>query len=356
MSAAPPKGSSALVKDVSPLAALFLEKIPLIDVRAPVEFAAGHLPGAVNLPLLDDQERAAVGAEYKLKGPEAAVALGHRLVSGANRERKISAWREFVQKNPKAIFYCFRGGLRSQISREWLRHAGTDRPLMVGGYKAARQFLLESLNSSASALKLVVIAGPTGSGKTSLVASLMERSVDLENLAHHRGSAFGAYADPQPSQVDFENQLSVELMKKTGQVFLEDESRMIGKLTVPAPLFDRLREAPVILIEEPIDVRIENIRREYVDGPSRFGSPYPGLKNSVQAISRKLGGVRTKEILELLEARADKDWIRLLLEYYYDPLYHAGLKRRSPLVLFRGSVRECLKAIQTGLPVTKVTL
>jgi tRNA 2-selenouridine synthase len=332
-----------LAKDAVPHAELFLNEIPFIDVRAPVEFAEGHLPGAVNLPLLNDEERAAVGTVYKNKGQQAAIDLGHSLVSGAAKEGRIAAWRDFARAHPSAIFYCFRGGLRSQISREWLAQSGHDLPLITGGYKAARTFLLLKLHERAAGLDYVVIAGATGGGKTELIRALGDKAIDLEGLANHRGSAFGGNETPQPSQANFENTLAVELMRRTGPVPIEDESRMIGRVSLPASLFDKMREAPVVLVEEPLEARIENIRREYVERPAKRGSPYPGIRAAVHAISRKLGGARAKEVLELLESADDAAWIEKLLKYYYDPLYEAGLKRRAPEILFRGTGKDCLE-------------
>jgi tRNA 2-selenouridine synthase len=331
-----------LVKDLDPQPSLFLGKVPLIDVRAPVEFAAGHLPGAVNLPLLNDEERAAVGTEYKLTGQEAAVALGHKLVSGENKARKIAAWRSYVTAHPDSVFYCFRGGMRSQISRSWLAAEGPERPLVIGGYKTARTYLSEQLIAISSRMEFVVVAGTTGSGKTQLISALGPHAVNLEGLANHRGSAFGGYCTPQPSQASFENSLAVELLNQRGPAIVEDESRMIGRVSLPGPMFERMKSSETVLIEEPLEERIENIKREYVDFPAKTASPYPVLRSAIQAISKKLGGARTKEILELMDSRRDHEWIARLLKEYYDPLYEDGLRRRSPRIIFKGRRDSCL--------------
>lgn len=357
----------------SQLAEFFLSEFPLIDVRAPVEFAQGHLPGAVNLPLLNDEERAQVGTAYKQQNREAAIELGHRLISGEVKSQRIQAWMKFLEKNPSAVIYCFRGGMRSQISRQWIQQAGLPRPLIKGGYKGARNFLIQSLTELSQSSSLLAVTGPTGSGKTRLLTAAKSSYpiLDLEALAHHRGSAFGGYQTPQPSQVNFENQMAVELLKlkaRTQQPLLvEDESRMIGRITLPGPFFTRMRESEVIWIEEDLESRVENIFEDYIlstdiGAPARPEAEDPSLpglavfalyRKSLAAISKKLGGLRSAEIFSLLvEAEEDfqsrrgleknREWIRKLLIYYYDPLYLASLQRRQVKCRFRGSREDCL--------------
>jgi tRNA 2-selenouridine synthase len=124
---------------------LFFEDTPLIDVRAPVEFATGSLPNSVNLPILNDEERALIGTTYKTQGRETAIQLGHQLISGDVKEQRLQAWRSYIDLHPHAVIYCFRGGLRSQITQQWLKEAGIQRPLITGGYKAVRSFIIETI-------------------------------------------------------------------------------------------------------------------------------------------------------------------------------------------------------------------
>ncbi|WP_340638266.1 rhodanese-like domain-containing protein [Salinicola tamaricis] len=147
---------------------LALLKWPLIDVRAPIEFAAGALPGAINLPLMDDDERREVGIRYKLSGQEAAVALGNELVTGDLRERRLDAWEAALDAAPESIIYCFRGGMRSKISQQWLRQRGRPVPRIRGGWKAMRNALLGLLEQQSSG-PLLLVAGLTGCAKTALV-------------------------------------------------------------------------------------------------------------------------------------------------------------------------------------------
>jgi len=167
----------------SEFADLLIRRAPLIDVRAPIEFVDGSIPGAVNHPLMNDEERAAVGKRYKDNGQEAAIALGEKLVSGELKTERIEAWKTFAAANPNGALYCFRGGLRSRTSQQWLSDAGIDYPLVEGGYKALRRFLIDSLERCTSTLPAMVIGGRTGTGKTRVLVAC-ERAIDLEGLAN----------------------------------------------------------------------------------------------------------------------------------------------------------------------------
>ena len=207
--------------------AILASDTPLIDVRAPIEFVQGAMPAALNLPLMNDDERAAVGTCYKRQGPDAALTLGHSLVNGETREARINAWREASLAHPEGYLCCARGGQRSHISQAWLKEAGIDYPLIRGGYKALRQTAIQ-VTIEQSQKPMVLIGGCTGNGKTLLVKQHAQ-GIDLEGLAHHRGSSFGRTLTPQLSQASFENHLAVELLKKdAARWVLEDEGRMIG--------------------------------------------------------------------------------------------------------------------------------
>ncbi|MGZ5278970.1 MAG: tRNA 2-selenouridine(34) synthase MnmH [Pseudobdellovibrionaceae bacterium] len=347
---------------------LFIEDTPLIDVRAPVEFLLGSLPGSQNFPILTDEERAAVGTTYKEKGQDAAMELGHVLVSGQTKERRLQQWLQFIKEHPKTVLYCFRGGQRSQITQKWLQEAGTERPLIQGGYKAVRQFLMDESDRISKTAPLMVISGPTGSGKTKFVQSFQAvlPTVDLEDLARHRGSAFGAMTDPQPSQIDFENTLAVKILKLEDRlsnripVLIEDESRMIGARHLPETLFDRMRAALVVWIDDPIERRVDRILKEYVQNPLENDpggeKVFAKFQKAVQAIHKRLGGLRTQEILQDLaqseaafqkgDLEPNRAWIEKLLSYYYDPLYLKSLDRRQVSVAFRGNFEACQDFVQ----------
>lgn len=356
---------------------IFLSNTPLVDVRAPVEFAQGSLPGAVNLPILNDEERSLIGTTYKKMGQEEAVRLGYQIVSGSVKEERVARWSQFITKNPHAVLYCFRGGKRSQITQQWLKEVGIERPLIVGGYKAARQYLMETIEEFSTQKELLILSGPTGSGKTTLISEVNDfyPSLDLESLARHRGSAFGAWSIPQPSQIDFENHLAFHLLRLDNssgkRLLVEDESRLIGKSCLPESFFCRMRSSEVIWLDEPLSVRVDNIFKDYIlDTPivnsADDGGQQPALqifenyKKALMAISKKLGGLRTQEVMNDLETarldflnkneiQANKIWIEKLLKYYYDPLYLKSLEQRQVKVLLRGpkkSVVDFLKSLK----------
>jgi len=239
----------------------------LLDVRAPVEFSKGAFPGSENIPLLDDKARHLVGIEYKKAGQQSAVNLGAELLSPAAREALVQHWLKFTARNPDGYLYCFRGGLRSRITQRWLSEAGCDYRLVKGGYKALRQFLIQSLHEQCEQLPFCLIGGRTGTGKTRLLNQI-PNSVDLEGLACHRGSSFGRTVEPQPTNIDFENAVSIALLKLSTTtklpVFLEDEARMIGSVCIPQPLRERTQRAPVAVLEAPLELRVCYAVEDYV--------------------------------------------------------------------------------------------
>ncbi|QOJ08717.1 MULTISPECIES: tRNA 2-selenouridine(34) synthase MnmH [Nitrosomonas] len=375
---------------IDDLTALFIADTPLIDVRAPVEFTQGSLPGAVNLPILNDEERALVGTTYKQQGSEAAIKLGYEMVSGSVKQNRLQQWLDFIHQHPQAILYCFRGGKRSQITQQWLRDTGIDSPLITGGYKRARQFLISTIDRFSEHRKLLVITGPTGSGKTRLIHDISNSHpvLDIEALARHRGSAFGGMSVPQPSQIDFENHLAVNLLKLeqnnlSEPVIVEDESRHTGKVYLPDSFFHHLRNSEIIWVDEPLATRVDNIFEDYIlttpiGQAQRIRQAIPPLASTVetreilrqqarqlfdkyagalQAISKKLGGDRFQEVSEDLEnARSDfenkneiqsnKIWIEKLVRYYYDPLYLGSLQRRRVNPCFKGSGQAVMDYLQ----------
>lgn len=326
-----------------------------LDVRAEVEFAKGSLPGSVNIPILNDEERRLVGTCYKVEGQSAAIALGESLVQGANREGKLLAWLAFFQENPSSVLFCFRGGMRSQYAQQWLADAGIVVPRIRGGYKHYRQFFGSLLQSWPEQRNFIVLSGRTGCGKTEILRTIgaPHNSLDLEALAHHRGSSFGAMAAPQPSQVDFEHHLAVAMMRipDVNTVLLEDESRLIGRCYLPESLVKRKLESPVVHVDEAIEGRALRIYGEYVAEPSLIFGPGQVLTNlldSLAKIKNRLGGVAYGRISGTLQtafasgdvAQAQElhhQWIQDLLAHYYDPLYDHYFATKRERIIFRGS-------------------
>jgi len=245
---------------------IVLENRPLIDVRAPVEFNKGAFPTTVNLPLMNDEERHLIGIRYKEQGNASAVQLGKELVGPVKQER-VQAWVDFVKAHRDAYLYCFRGGQRSQIAQAWLNAAGISIPRLKGGYKAFRGFLMQESENISKESDTLIIGGRTGSGKTILLQKLSS-SIDLEGLANHRGSSFGSFTTAQPTQIDFEDALGFALIKHAEQkhkhLIIEDESRNIGKVNIPKPVFDNFRQGKLIILHTPMKERVEITFEEYV--------------------------------------------------------------------------------------------
>lgn len=344
---------------------IVLENRPLIDVRAPIEFAKGAFPGSINLPLMSDEERHAVGITYKKEGNAAAVTQGHRLVSGELRSQRVQAWIDHISAQPESCLYCSRGGQRSQIAQQWIAEAGIVIPRLEGGYKAFRNYLLEALEHITLPKQLYILGGHTGSGKTILLNRL-EESIDLEGLANHRGSSFGRYATPQPTQIDFENSLAYALIRYFAQghqrLILEDESHNIGRCYIPAALFAQMKEAPVILLERSIEERIEITYAEYILASQAdyarvhaeggiAHSWIETMRHNFQRIRKRLGDQGYRELLGMLDhawgrqqrtgdPSEHKQWIEALLRRYYDPMYAYQIEQKGERVVFRGNESE----------------
>ncbi|MEY2909330.1 MAG: hypothetical protein RLZZ602_1853 [Pseudomonadota bacterium] len=352
---------------------LFLNDTPLIDTRAPVEFERGSFPTATNLPLMDDDERAAVGTCYKQQGQDAAIALGHQLVSGSIKEDRISAWQRFAESHPTGALFCFRGGMRSGISQQWLAEAGIHYPRIRGGYKAMRRWLLDELDAICEQREFIVVAGKTGSAKTRLLnesnnGKPLAGSIDLEGYANHRGSAFGRRVGGQPSQISFEIATAIALVKvdrgHQGSIIAEDESKLIGRCSLPPSLQAALRKAPLVVLDTTLEERVEHSFENYilanlaehqaldVDQDRAFEAFASGLLDSIDRIKKRLGGARHAELREVMELaladhrrgddRGHRAWIEPLLRDYYDPMYNYQLKDRQDRVLFRGRPEEVI--------------
>ena len=345
---------------------LFREDTPLLDLRSPGEFARGAFLTASNLPLMSDEERALVGTCYKQRGQQAAIELGHELVSGPVREQRMQGWLDWCRQHPDGVIYCFRGGLRSITVAGWLADCGQPMPRVQGGYKALRRFLIEDFEQRIGETRVWLLSGRTGSAKTRVIETL-DTSIDLEGLAHHRGSAFGRRPGGQPTQIDFENRLAINLLKHpVGKpLLLEDESKLIGRCFLPQPLQDRMADAPRIIIEEPLESRVQITLEDYVLGPlAEYRQHYPqeqaaeqlgeDLIAAMDRIRKRLGGARHQQLRSQLQAalarqseyadsQAHCAWIRPLLSDYYDPMYDHHAQRREGEVLFRGSRDEVME-------------
>lgn len=346
---------------------IVLNRTPLIDVRAPVEFASGAFPNAVNLPLMNDEERHLIGIRYKENGNEAAVKLGHELVSGEVKAERIRAWNEMIASHPDALMYCFRGGQRSKISQEWISEAGNEITRLQGGYKAFRHYLIEETEKSVEHFKPIVLGGRTGSGKTILLKKV-QNSIDLEGLANHRGSSFGRKIIPQPTQINFENALAYDLIEKLDKGYehlvFEDEGKNVGTVYIPKPFAAYLAEAPRVILETSTEERVETTFKEYVLEAQQmyteagYEDPLAVWRGDIQSamdrITKRIGSERHKEVCAIFANAVDeqmrngtleayKEWAEYLLREYYDPMYDYQIQKRSELIAFRGSGEEILE-------------
>ncbi|HEY9279965.1 MAG TPA: tRNA 2-selenouridine(34) synthase MnmH [Eoetvoesiella sp.] len=361
---------------------IFLSTVPLMDVRAPVEFYKGAFPHASNLPLMNDHERQRVGTCYKQHGQKAAIELGHQLVSGKTKSDRIAQWAAFARANPAGYLYCFRGGLRSQIAQQWLSSvAGIDYPRVRGGYKALRNFLVETTEAAVAECGFVLVGGLTGSGKTELLTQL-QNAIDLEGHANHRGSSFGKHATSQPGQIDFENALAIDLLKKRAlgmqQFVLEDESRLIGSCSLPQPLHQGMQNYPLVWLEDSFARRVERILRDYVvDLCAEFVATQgeePGfdafakrLTQSLGNLLKRLGGERYQRLAAAMDralaeqqrsgsVELHRDWIEGLLSEYYDPIYISQRDSKAARIEFRGDHQAIIEYLRHRVCKRSLTL
>jgi tRNA 2-selenouridine synthase len=335
----------------------------IIDVRAPVEVARGALPGAVNAPILEDAERHEVGLTYRRAGQEAAVALGFELTADS-MEQRVRQWRELTSRGPTA-FACWRGGMRSALAQSFL--GSSEVPRVEGGYRAVRAHLIAGLEPALVRRETLVLTGMTGTGKTDLLESLRAAPgvlvLDLEGEARHRGSSFGSLGE-QPAQQTFENALAARLLLDAGDgLLLEDESRRIGSLQVPEPLFDRIAGSKLLVLEAPWEERVERIHRQYIWEPAeRFGPTvsFTRLKAATERLRKRLGGELVTRLSTVLERSfAEGSWreplalepfIGPLLSEYYDPLYRRAMEKAERPVMRRGTREEITNWIQGWKP------
>lgn len=299
--------------------------LPLIDVRSPAEYLRGHIPGAVNLPLFSDEERACVGTLYKQQGRDAAMLEGLR-ITGPKLAPMVEEARRIAPDGRIGV-HCWRGGERSASVAWLLRKAGfSEVATLERGYKAFREHVLASL---AKPWNLFVLGGYTGTGKTVILELLRgqgEAVVNLEKLAQHKGSAFGGIGEGiQPSTEHFENLLwkALQQLGNSRPIWVEDESQMIGKAKIPDPFFALLRSAPVWFVDMPLEQRAQQLVETY--------GLYPAdeLADAIKRIQKRLGPQHAKEALDALGA-GNLHRVAEITLAYYDKTYARGLSQRDP--------------------------
>lgn len=297
--------------------------IPIADVRTPAEYAHGHIPGAVNIPLFTNEERVTVGTTYKQQGREAAILLGFDLTG--------SKWSGFIRQAleyapaKKIAVHCWRGGMRSTAMAWALDLYGFEVLLVQGGYKHYRRWVHKKLEQP---WVFTVVGGMTGSGKTRILTLLTqqgEQVVDLEDLAQHQGSTYGTLNRLiQPTQEQFENNLAARLapIDTSRRIWIEDESQNIGRCLLPKPFWTQLRSSFLVDLQVPLELRIDSLTKEYGDLDKDF------LVESTERIAKRLGPEQTKAAITAIREDRIPDFIRQVL-VYYDKAYLKGLKWRE---------------------------
>jgi len=348
---------------------LFQNNTPLIDVRAPVEYSRGSFPGVLNAPLMTDKERHLVGCCFKKSGQLSAIELGHQLVNGKIKNQRVNDWLGFINQNPSGALYCFRGGLRSEIAQQWIfDYSGIAYPRVKGGYKAMRRYLIEESSRITNNNNFIVIGGQTGCGKT-LLLNKFRNNIDLEGLANHRGSAFGNNVSSQPTQIDFENSLAIELIQKQKNRFLliEDEGNNIGTIYLPESLKNKSLKSNIVVLTANLEERVKLSLRTYVtdmldkynsvDSENGFENYANYWENSLFKIQKRLGGARYKELLKVLNNAIQKHQksndlseyvplIESLLVDYYDPMYNYQINKKNHRIIFQGDSRAVFEYLE----------
>jgi tRNA 2-selenouridine synthase len=304
------------------------QDIPVVDVRSPAEYEKGHIAGAINIPIFSDVERAEIGTIYKNKGRIAAIRKGLELV-GPKISNMADGARAIAQNDHLKV-YCWRGGMRSEKMSWLFELVGISCFVLKGGFKAFRNQLLKDLSDLP---KLVVLQGPTGSGKTDVLYALSkkgEQVVDLERLACHRGSAFGHIGmEDQPSSLQFQNNVYAEILKldRTKKIWVESESLSIGKVYLPETLWESINRAPVIELSIPKYTRIKRLVQEYGQYDREL------LVSSTIKIAKKFGHNNVREVLNYIRDGDLEKAAGLLLDYY-DKSYKFSQNKYKPIKPF----------------------
>lgn len=298
-------------------------KIPIIDVRSPVEYAQGHIAGAHNIPLFTDEERAEIGTIYKQTNREAAIKKG---VEHATPKLKwYIGESQKIARNNEILVHCWRGGMRSERFAGLCKTAGIKVSLLEGGYKAYRRSIRGRFRECQ---RLIVLSGMTGCGKTEILhelETLGEQVVDLEGFANHKGSAFGFIGQkPQPTNEQFENDIAGvwQNFDMAKRIWIESESLRIGKVVINDVLFAEMKAAFAYIIEVSDNVRLNRLERDYCDFPT------DELIALVAKIKERLGSHNADKVIGFLENGQYRQAIKVLLNYY-SKSYVYGIKRRN---------------------------
>lgn len=315
------------------------------DVRSPGEYEDGHIPGAVNIPLFENHERAEIGTLYKQESRDAAFIRGLEVVGPKLADFVKQA--EACSPEKKILVHCWRGGMRSQSLATLWSQAGFEVKMLEGGYKAYRQHIREATEQR---MKLIILGGKTGSGKTDVLKSLEqlgEQVIDLEGLARHKGSAFGGMLEAeQDTNEQFDNNLHevIRTLDLEKAVWIEDESRMIGRIFVTQGIWNQMKEAPLVVLDIPRPCRVDRLVQDYADGNESQ------VLEAIGKIAKRMDGPVVREAIEAVKAKDAEKAADLLLEYY-DKYYIRSLAKRKQdhlmkLTLDHGDAEEIARRAQ----------
>ncbi|MFC2175567.1 tRNA 2-selenouridine(34) synthase MnmH [Bacteroidota bacterium] len=302
--------------------------LPVVDVRSPSEFMSGHIPGAINIPLFHDDERAIVGTIYKQQSKKDAIEKGLEIVGP--KMSALSKQAQAAAQNGKLGVYCWRGGMRSNRMAWLFEQTGIECTVLEQGYKAYRTNALAAFGELKN---LVVIDGPTGSGKTDLLHGLKnfgEQVLDLEGMANHKGSAFGSIGMPeQPTSQQFQNNLFkiIGTLNPNKRIWVEREGMSIGKAYLPQTLWLAMRDSKAIALDVSMEQRVKRLVRQYGQASKEE------LAKSIRKLQQNLGGQSMKSALELLEADKLEEVAFLLLKYYDKSYAYSKNKYAIPKTL-----------------------
>ncbi|MEO1589776.1 MAG: tRNA 2-selenouridine(34) synthase MnmH [Cyanobacteria bacterium J06632_22] len=300
---------------------------PILDVRSPGEYADGHIPGAHSFPLFDNDERAAVGTCYKQQGRDAAVELGLEFV-GPKMADFVRQAKALAGPDKPVRVHCWRGGMRSGSMAWLLQTAGLSVVTLSGGYKAFRRWVRETV---AQPRPMIVLGGMTGTAKTDILQALCDRGeavLDLEGLANHRGSSYGALLlPPQPRTEHFENLIALQWQSfpTDRPVWIEAESRQVGSCRIPNELMDQMEAAPTLEVTRPVRERCDLLVKIYGEADTE------SLVEATERVRRRLGGERTQAAVQYIRGGNLRAAVEILL-LYYDKAYRYDLERRGKTI------------------------
>lgn len=330
--------------DIKPEDLYLLEDKVLVDIRSPLEYEEFHIPGAVNVPIFEDEEKRLIGIVYKGEGVEKARELGYE-IAWKKFEKLVQTFKELKEKHRHVVVYCWRGGLRSQELCKVLNSVGIEVFRLEGGYRAYREFILKDMQRLIEDKKFIVLTGKTGVGKTRLLRRLKKEgypAIDLEELAKDRGSVFGKVGiDKKVSQKQFDALLYEELRKLKGEyLFVEDESRLIGKVHLQEAFWQKKEKGLFVEIEASYEVRLKNLIEDYAS----FEGWHAEFKKSLNKIRKYLGEENYKRALQMLEEGKVEELAFFLMTHYYDRIYR--LEKKPSYKIDCSDIEACLEELK----------